>query len=155
MCYEKFSIDLCVLKINKIKHNRTSTHFQFKEFLGLFRLCPPSLVGAYYLQLPDSRALFLHNHLLCNGTCAVIGGSKTWWGTQTEKIGIFVDSTKREGLPYYSPRPKLSGHINHSPPHCNYFMMGTIMGMTQNLGSAQLGSDTCKFRTKTFLSCTS
>ena len=29
---------------------------------------PPSLVGAYYLQPPDARAIFLHNDLLCNDT---------------------------------------------------------------------------------------
>ena len=40
----------------------------------LFRLFPPSLVGAYYLQPPDARAIFLHNDLLCNGTCSVTGG---------------------------------------------------------------------------------
>ena len=50
--------------------------------LDLFRLCPPppSLVGAYYLQPPDARAIFLHNDLLCNGTCSVTGGSLTYWG---------------------------------------------------------------------------
>ena len=46
----------------------------------LFRLCPPSLVGAYYLQPPDARAIFLHNDLLCNDTCSVTGGSITYWG---------------------------------------------------------------------------
>ena len=46
----------------------------------LFRLCPPSLVGAYYLQPPDARATFLHNDLLCNDTCSVTGGSITYWG---------------------------------------------------------------------------
>ena len=54
--------------------------------LDLFRLCPPSLVGAYYLQPPDARAIFLHNDLLCNDTCSVTGGSITYWGAQTEKI---------------------------------------------------------------------
>ena len=49
---------------------------------------PPSLVGAYYLQPPDARAIFLHNDLLCNDTCSVTGGSITYWGggAQTEKI---------------------------------------------------------------------
>ena len=47
----------------------------------LFRLCPPpSLVGAYYLQPPDARAIFLHDDLLCNDTCSVTGGSITNWG---------------------------------------------------------------------------
>ena len=36
---------------------------------------PPSLVGAYYLQPPDARAIFLHNDLLCNDTCSVTGGA--------------------------------------------------------------------------------
>ena len=35
----------------------------------------PSLVGAYYLHPPDARAIFLHNDLLCNGTCSVTGGT--------------------------------------------------------------------------------
>ena len=46
------------------------------QFLDLFRLCPPpSLVGAYYLQPPDARAIFLHNDLLCNDMCSVTGGA--------------------------------------------------------------------------------
>ena len=59
-----------------------------KQKRDLFRLCPPSLVGAYYLQPPDARAIFLHNDLLCNDTCSVTGGSITYWGggAQTEKI---------------------------------------------------------------------
>ena len=57
-----------------------------KRKRDLFRLCPPSLVGAYYLQPPDARAIFLHNDLLCNDTCSVTGGSITYWGAQTEKI---------------------------------------------------------------------
>ena len=46
----------------------------------LFRLCTPSLVGAYYLHPPDARAIFLHSDLLCNGTCSVTGGCITYWG---------------------------------------------------------------------------
>ena len=43
---------------------------------------PPSLVGAYHLQHPDKRAIFLHGNLLCNGTCSVAGGAqRTGWGT--------------------------------------------------------------------------
>ena len=37
-------------------------------------------MGAYYLQPPDARAIFLHNDLLCNDTCSVNGGSITYWG---------------------------------------------------------------------------
>ena len=66
-----------------------------KNFSDLFRLCPPpapSLVGAYYLQTPDTRAIILHNDLLCNDTCSVTGGSITYWGggAQTEKIHFFM-----------------------------------------------------------------
>ena len=65
---------------------------RFGVFADLFRLClPPSLVGAYYLQLPDARAIFLHNDLLCNDTCSVTGGgAQTYWGggAQTEKIRL-------------------------------------------------------------------
>ena len=45
---------------------------------GIFSLGappPPSLVGAYYLRPPDTRAIFSHNDLLCNGTCSVSGGA--------------------------------------------------------------------------------
>ena len=50
------------------------------QITDLFRLCPPSLVGAYYLRPPDARAIFLHNDLPCNDTCSVTGGSITYWG---------------------------------------------------------------------------
>ena len=46
--------------------------------VGSFPIVPPSLVGAYYLQPPDARAIFLHNDLLCNDC--------NWGGAQTEKI---------------------------------------------------------------------
>ena len=48
--------------------------------MGSFPFVPPSLVGAYYLQPPDTRAIFLQNDLLCNDTCSVTGGSITYWG---------------------------------------------------------------------------
>ena len=61
--------------------------------LGSFPFVPPSLVGAYYLQPPDARAIFLHNDLLCNDTCSVTGGSITYWGgAQTEKIPKLITS---------------------------------------------------------------
>ena len=62
-------------------------------FSDLFRLCPPSLVGAYYLQPPDARAIFLHNDLLCNGTCAVAGGRITYWGGTNGKDPRFQIDT--------------------------------------------------------------
>ena len=37
-------------------------------------------MGAYYLHPPDSRAIFLHNELLCNDTCFVNGGAKRTGG---------------------------------------------------------------------------
>ena len=51
-----------------------------KLIFGSFPFVPPSLVGAYYLQPPDARAIFLHNDLLYNDTCSVTGGSITFWG---------------------------------------------------------------------------
>ena len=47
-----------------------------------FRLCPPppSFVGTYYLRPPDTRAIFLQNELLCNGTSSVTAGRITYWG---------------------------------------------------------------------------
>ena len=76
---------------NTINHDNYQFYFNklftLKGIKDLFRLCPPSLVGAYYLQPPDARAIFLHNDLLCNDTCSVTGGSITYWGgTKTEKI---------------------------------------------------------------------
>ena len=61
------------------------------QILDLFRLCPPSLVGAYYLQPPDARAIFLHNDSLCNDTCSVTGGSITYWGGTNGKDPRFLD----------------------------------------------------------------
>ena len=60
---------------------KKSNSFKF----WIFSVCappppPPSLVGAYYLHPPDARAIFLHNDLLCNGTCSVTGGRITYWG---------------------------------------------------------------------------
>ena len=51
----------------------------------IFSVCAPSLVGAYYLQPPDARAIFLQNDLLCNSTCSVTGGRITYWGVTTGK----------------------------------------------------------------------
>ena len=49
---------------------------EFKPILNLFCFAPPpSLVGAYYLQPPDTRAISLHDDLLCNDTCSVTGGA--------------------------------------------------------------------------------
>ena len=65
------------------------------RYMELFRLCPPSLVGAYYLQPPDARAIFLHNDLLCNDTCSVTGGggggerNVLGGGAQLEKIPLY------------------------------------------------------------------
>ena len=51
--------------------------FRLKE-VGSFPSVPqPSLMGAYYLQPPGARAIFLHNDLLCNWTCSVTGGTQT------------------------------------------------------------------------------
>ena len=58
----------------------------------ILSVCAPrSLVGAYYLLPPDARSIFLHNDLLCNGTCSVAGARIMYWGGggQMEKILIF------------------------------------------------------------------
>ena len=34
----------------------------------------PSLVGACYFHLPDGRFIFVHDDLLCYGTCSVAEG---------------------------------------------------------------------------------
>ena len=45
---------------------------------------PSSLGGTYYLHPPPkARAIFLHNDLLCNGMCSVIGG--TYRGLKRKK----------------------------------------------------------------------
>ena len=41
---------------------------------GSFLFVPPSLLGAYYLQPPDARAMFLHYDLQYKDTCSVMGG---------------------------------------------------------------------------------
>ena len=38
----------------------------------------------------DARAVVLHNNLLCNDTCSVIGGCITYWEAQTDKILYFL-----------------------------------------------------------------
>ena len=67
---------LCMAKIGCIllSHEETAltphielvvTREHLEDISDLFRLCPPpSLVGAYYSQLPDARAKFLHNNLI-------------------------------------------------------------------------------------------
>ena len=58
----------------------------------LFRLCPPRLAGAHYLQPPDQRAMFLHNNLVCNGTSSVNGGCIKYWGGTNEKYPLILTS---------------------------------------------------------------
>ena len=61
-------------------------HLRWRLLEDLFGLClPPSLVGAYYLHPPDARAMFLHNDLICDGTCSVTGGCITYWGHKRKK----------------------------------------------------------------------
>ena len=36
---------------------------------------PPQLSGRILFAHPDARAIFLHNDLLCNGTCSITGGA--------------------------------------------------------------------------------
>ena len=96
------------------------SHLKLTNSIGLldrFRLCPPSLLGAYYLQPPDARGIFLHDDLLCNGTCSVIGGSITHGGggAQTEKIRfvffcIFFGYITIYPMPLY-PLPLYPIHI--------------------------------------------
>ena len=52
-----------------------------------FPFVPPQLSGRILFATPDARAIFLHNDLLCNDTCAVTGGEhNVRGGAQTEKI---------------------------------------------------------------------
>ena len=95
-----------------------------------FSFVPPSLVGAYYLQPPDARAIFLNNDLLCNDTCSVTGGSITYWGggangKDPEKalIGLF----KIRIFPFVPPQ--LSGRILFAPLRrtCNIFLHNDLL----------------------------
>ena len=52
----------------------------FQRLFWIFSVCAPSLLGAYQLQTPDARAIFLHNALLSIDTCSVTGGPKTYGG---------------------------------------------------------------------------
>ena len=45
------------------------------KIVDFFRLCPPSLVGAYYLQPPDALSILLLNDLLFNDPHSVTGGA--------------------------------------------------------------------------------
>ena len=71
---------------------------------GIFPVCAPpplpSLVGSYNLQPPpqNSRAIFLHNDLLCNGMCSLTGSEKLTAGTngkdpRCEYLICFCDSS--------------------------------------------------------------
>ena len=64
--------------------------------LGSFPFEPPSLVGAYYLQPPDARAIFLHSDLLCNCCCCCC------WGFTVFTEGIFVPVVVLENCPIIS-----------------------------------------------------
>ena len=78
-----FSSVYPVFEAKVIKGPATINFIYFTVKNRIFSVCappPPSLVGAYYLQPPDARAIFLHNDLLCNDTCSVTGGSITYWG---------------------------------------------------------------------------
>ena len=86
-----FSVDLTYLAL------KNSDHFGNSNF-GSFPFVPPppSLVGAYYLQPPDARAIILHNDLLSNDACSVTGGSKTYWGGTNGKDPKFSSKLKKK-----------------------------------------------------------
>ena len=63
--------------------------------LGSFPFVPPCFVGAYYLHLPNARAIFLQNDLLCNSTRSVTGVRIMHGGTQTKKIQILFQLDKK------------------------------------------------------------
>ena len=58
-------------------------------------------MGAYRLQPPDARAIFLHNDLLCNDTCSVTGGEHNLLGggAQTERSKGRIPSFRLAGGP--------------------------------------------------------
>ena len=69
------SVWFFVLVLNDIYDGNAQIFFVLRvaRRFRIFSVCDPSLVGAYYLHPPDARAIFLHNNLLCNGTCSVTG----------------------------------------------------------------------------------
>ena len=63
-----------------------------------FRLCPPVLL-VHTICTPDARAIFLHNDLLCNGSCSVSGGGCTTYGgggghkrKRSDKCNDFIEN---------------------------------------------------------------
>ena len=70
---------------------------------GIFSVCAPP-PPAHWVHIictprPDERAIFLHDDLLCNGTCSVTGGSITYWGgAQTDKIPNLISNKFGLGL---------------------------------------------------------
>ena len=51
-----------------------------KTKLGSVPFVPPSLVGAYYLPTPDTRATFFYNNLPSSDTCSVTAGHIAYRG---------------------------------------------------------------------------
>ena len=73
-------------------------------------MCPPSLVGAYFLHSTEARAKFLHNDLPCNDTCSKIGGSITYWGghkrKRSEKKYSLISYENNERMNFFSMQAK-------------------------------------------------
>ena len=70
------------------RDNREGIIREQKGKIWIFSVCaqthpppPPQLIWRILFAPPDARAIFLHDDLLCNGTCSVTeGGGITYWG---------------------------------------------------------------------------
>ena len=83
--YNKAELSLNIYLFQSNFSRKVCYYLPYKAKMGSFPFVPPSLVGTYYLHPQDARAIFLHQDLLCNGTCSATGGRRTYWGGTNRK----------------------------------------------------------------------
>ena len=87
------------------------------QAIGSFPYPVPQFSGRILFAAPDASAIFLHNDLLCNGTCSVTGGAKRTGGTNGKDPGYLItklgggETSNGKGPQYLS---KTSNNLIHS-----------------------------------------
>ena len=94
--------------------------------LGSLPFVPPlQLSGGILLEPPHARAIFLHNDLLCNGTCSVSGGRITYRGGGTngkDSKYVKVLAIKLMGsFPFVSPPSLVGAFYLHPLGTCHIY----------------------------------